>query len=452
MGDGSDSASWIYLAVSIVGLGFTCAALVPARRIGWFAIPYFFGAWLAGELAIHHIVWQAAATVGFAMAGAFEAPAGIAGLAITVVSWLGFGVVVQRARAAGDVTEIALRESLGRDYGPSVSTQDAPAEQSIPVEQLMLPFRMRHPDVEVTRGIAYGEAGKRNLLDVYHPRFSDGPCPTLLQIHGGGWMIGNKEEQGGPLMRYLAARGWCCVAINYRLSPSATWPEHLIDCKRALAWIRENGAAHGADPDLVVVTGGSAGGHLSSMVALTANRPEYQPGFEDVDTSVAACVPFYGVYDFLSRHGADPDNRMADVLERYVLKCSPQAEAERWRLASPIDQIGPEAPPFYVIHGTHDTLAFVEDARAFVRALRGVSQAPVAYAELPGGQHAFDVFHSIRTEHTVRSVWKFLEHVRARRVARGPVAPTGPIAPLPITATTFHTAQPQRRCASPDDS
>ena len=66
-------------------------------------------------------------------------------------------------------------------------------------------------------------------------------------------MIGNKEEQGGPLMRYLALRGWCCIAINYRLSPKATFPDHIIDVKRAIAWVREHGAEHGADTDFILI-------------------------------------------------------------------------------------------------------------------------------------------------------------------------------------------------------
>ncbi len=88
-----------------------------------------------------------------------------------------------------------------------------------------------------------------------------------------------------------------CVAINYRLSPRATWPAHIVDCKRAVAWVREHIAEYGGDPGFIAVSGGSAGGHLSSLLALTPNQPEWQPGFEDMDTSVDACLPFYGVYD-----------------------------------------------------------------------------------------------------------------------------------------------------------
>ena len=105
-------------------------------------------------------------------------------------------------------------------------------------------------------------------------------------------------------MNLLAANGWACVAANYRLSPQSSFPDHIIDVKQAIAWIRGNAEAYGFDASFIAVTGGSAGGHLSSLAALTANDPDFQPGFEDVDTSVAACVPFYGIYDFLDRDGA----------------------------------------------------------------------------------------------------------------------------------------------------
>ena len=111
-------------------------------------------------------------------------------------------------------------------------------------------------------------------------------------------MIGSKDQQGLPLMYHLAARGLGVRRDQLPPLARATWPDHLVDCKRALAWIRAHIAEYGGDPDFVVVTGGSAGGHLAAMMGLTANDPEFQPGFEDVDTSVRAMIPFYGVFDW----------------------------------------------------------------------------------------------------------------------------------------------------------
>jgi acetyl esterase/lipase len=406
----------VFLAVSIVGACFTASALMRGRRLHVFVIPYFFGAWLTGELALHHLAWQALATVVFVALGALEAWPGLVGLAVTGLSWVGLLVLQRRAGKARETFEQALRDGMGNGDGERsrVSAPGPTLERNIPVRRLARPFKMRDPAVECVRNIPYGSAGKRNLLDVYRARSRPQGCPTLLQIHGGGWVIGEKEQQGLPLMNRLAAEGWVCVAPNYRLSPKATFPDHLIDVKRALAWVRDHGPSFGADPDFIAVTGGSAGGHLAALVALTPNVPELQPGFEDVDTSVAACVPFYGIYDFLDRHGTRGWQAMTPFLARVVMKCRPDAALERWQQASPIALVRPDAPPFFVIHGTHDSLAFVEDARHFVRSLRSVSRNPVVFAEIPGAQHAFDVFHSVRSRHAVNAVHSFLAHTHAR--------------------------------------
>jgi acetyl esterase/lipase len=161
------------------------------------------------------------------------------------------------------------------------------------------------------------------------------------------------------------------------------------------------------------VTGGSAGGHLSSLIALTAGDPAYQPGFEGVDTSVRACVPFYGVFDFTDQYQLHAQPGIDRFLERYVMKKSLAEDPEAFRRASPMHRIQSGAPPFLVIHGSHDSLASVEEARHFAKRLRDCSKAPVAYAEIPGAQHAFEVFHSLRTSHVVRAVHRFLGFVHS---------------------------------------
>jgi acetyl esterase/lipase len=232
---------------------------------------------------------------------------------------------------------------------------------------------------------------------------------VLLQVHGGGWTLGSKDHQAIPLMLHMASRGWVCVSINYRLSPRDPFPAHIVDVKRAIGWIREHGSPYGMDPEFVAVTGGSAGGHLAALAALTPGDPEYQPGFEDTDTSVQAAVPHYGVYDLA---GATGSRRSAQMRDRFlgprVLFRDPRAEIDEFERASPLLRVNAEAPPFFVIHGRHDSLVEVGQARQLVEALRGLSKQPVAYAELPGTQHAFDVFPSIRSAHVVRGVDRFL--------------------------------------------
>jgi len=266
----------------------------------------------------------------------------------------------------------------------------------------------------VEKDIAYGEFGRRNLLDIWRRSDleSDAKAPVLVQIHGGAWMMGKKEGQGEPLMAHLVQRGWVCVAPNYRLSPRSTWPDHIVDVKKVLAWVKTNIAAHGGDPEFVVITGGSAGGHLCSLAALTPGLAEFQPGFEEADTRVNACVAFYGVYDFTNRHGTSRAD-MQPFLEKRVFKSLVADDRPRWEQASTISHVGPEAPPFFVLHGTNDSLVPVEQARTFVDELRKTSGNPVVYAELPLAQHAFDILPSVRAAHTARAVERFLAVVRS---------------------------------------
>ncbi|MFN8545971.1 MAG: alpha/beta hydrolase [Candidatus Binatia bacterium] len=419
------TVSWLFLAVSVWGAWFTYNGFRPRYRGGRLAVVSFFAGWLTTELALHHVAWQAAFTVGFVWLGALSAWPGWVGLGITLVSWAGLLRCFLGARDAERVVERALREGLGADYeqriAPDVSAHFAPGVQW---SQLLVPMPVRHPEVERIPDIVYAEHGGVKLrLDVYRRRERPVGCPTLLQIHGGGWVLGSKNEQGLPLMMHLASRGWVCATANYRLAPRATFPDPLIDLKAAIRWLREHGPEYGADPDFLVVTGGSAGGHLCALVALTANDPAYQPGFEHVDTHVDGCVSFYGVYDFVDEARNWPHGGLRDLLETQVMKSSPHTDRSAWERASPIYRVHEHAPPFLVIHGDKDTMVPVAEARRFAQALREHTPGPVVYAEIPGAQHAFEIFPSLRTTFVLHGVERFLAHLYSQhRASRRPAA------------------------------
>ena len=400
------SVSWVFLLVSAAGLVFTLNAHRPVRRT-WLMVPSFFAGWLTSELPMHHVTWQLAATFGFAGAGAFTDWPGWVGLALCMGSWTGLVGLIEPAQAAHPEMRRAVAEASG---SPAVGKTKAP-----PLRIPLNPFAFGDPRVQRSADIPYVEGGgARQQLDVYRQTTGVEQAPVLLQIHGGAWMIGEKRQQGLPLMMELARRGWVCVALNYRLSPRHAWPTHLEDCKRALAWVREHIREFGGDPGFVAVTGGSAGGHLSSLMALTQNDPRHQAGFESVDTSVTACVPFYGVYDWTQGADAHFGSEFRRVLEQRVVQRPYEEAPEVFRDASPIHRVKADLPPFLVIHGTHDSLAPVEGARDFVARLRERSEAAVGYAELQGAQHAFDIFHSARSKRVVSGVVDFLEGVHAR--------------------------------------
>jgi len=406
-----------YLTMSIIGAVTTLTALVQARRLSHAVPLYFLTAWLTGELAFIHLAWQLVFTVLVGFFGGLASESGQWGLFIYALSWLGLLQLHRQSMDNAPILSEALRSVLGNNYRGDIPLgRQGELRTDIDSAEWLRPFRMRREGVKVHRDLSYGDHGKRNLLDVYQPEEPrEGGFPVLLQVHGGGWMIGEKQQQALPLMYHLAQRGWLCVACNYRLSPKETFPAHIIDVKKTIAWIRQHAADYGGNPDFLAITGGSAGGHLSSLAALTPNITEWQPGFEEADTSVDAAVPFYGVYDFLDRDNIRGSMSMEDVLAKYVMKCTPAENLELWEQASPISHVHADAPPMFVMHGTHDSLVWVEEGRSFVTKLRAASDQVVAYAELPGAQHAWEVFHSVRTDHTVNAVTEFLEWCYARR-------------------------------------
>ncbi len=415
------SAPWLFLAVALVGAWFTYNAFRPHYRHPRLSVVSFFAGWLTTELAFHHLAWQVLVTAVWVWFGALGDWPGWVGLGIPLVSWLGLARLLRGATTAETVVEKALGEGLGVDYQkdirPEVLDQFAPG---VDWRQILMPFPMWHPEVERLRDVVYAQVdGFKLKLDVYRHRSRPKNAPILLQIHGGAWVLGSKNEQGIPLMLQPASRGWVCVAINYRLSPRATFPAQLVDVKRAIAWIRRHADEYGANPDFLVVTGGSAGGHLCALTALTANDPEYQPEFAEVDTSVRACVAFYGVYDFADRHGHYYHPGFAKLLSKHVMKVHPQKDPAAYDRASPLARITTGAPPFFVIHGDRDTLVPVGVARQFVQTLREHSRAPVVYAEIPGAQHAFDIFPSLRATFVIHGVERFLAWAYSRYLTAG---------------------------------
>jgi len=374
--------------------------------------------WIAGA-AVREFAWgMLVATIliaaGLVALGAADSTLGVVCLTLLAVAALALARLAWQSLTSAR----AVREVLAELEPP------ADEERSdFPLSHLLVPPLMLWPrGVAHVRGVEYARPdGRPLLLDVYLPAAgrngSPSPArrPAIVQVHGGGWIVGTRSEQGIPLLNHLAVHGWVGFNIDYRLSPAATFPDHLVDVKRAIAWVREHAAEYGADPDFVCLTGGSAGGHLCALAALTAAETAYQPGFEDADTSVAAAVPFYGIYDLADTEGIYYSDLLEWVLERHVLKARLADDPELFRAASPTHQVHAGAPPFCVLHGARDTLVPVDDARRFVRELRAVSPEPVVYAELAGAEHAFDILPSLRTARVVETIERFLATVRAGR-------------------------------------
>jgi acetyl esterase/lipase len=401
---------------SLAGLAVTANGYQPLSKRGYLSMYAFSFGVFASELPLQLLVSQFALLA--AVTRKLSPRVRRFSWLVSALSWLGLVGLNRLGHQSKLPLTAALDAGLGTDRRiESGDLWKRPAGGGTAKSPGVVRMMRIYGDYAHDTDISYGEYGSRNYLDIWRRPDLDrgGRAPVLLQVPGGAWMVGNKRQQAYPLMSHLAELGWVCVAINYRLSPRSTWPDQIVDVKRALAWTKEHIAEYGGDPDWVAITGGSAGGHLSSLAALTANDPQFQPGFEDADTSVRAAVPFYGLYDFTRTDAIHP--MMAPMLGKYVFKLRRAELREAFRVASPITYVSAEAPPFFVLHGRNDSLIPVEQGRAFSARLRELSRQPVVYAELPFAQHAFDIFGSARATHAALAVEQFLAEIYSKRQA-----------------------------------
>jgi acetyl esterase/lipase len=389
-------APWLLLAAGASFVGLSINALRPLRH-PWVVFQSFIAGLALREAALHQIAWQVPIVGVLAWLGGLSRWPAAVGLALSLLAWIGLVVLFVRARRDASTMR------AGR------TSADPATLARYPDLHLLVPaLAFVRRDIEVERGIEFCTIeGQCLRLDVFRPKGAGARRPAIVQVHGGGWISGLKWLQGIPLLGHLASLGWVGFNVDYRLSPRAAFPAHLVDVKRAIAWVREHAEEYGVDPSFVVVTGGSAGGHLAALVGLTADDARYQPGFEQADTSVAAVVAFYGIYDLTDRR-RPLARAFRRAIERWVMKVSQADDADAFVRASPIERVRADAPPFYVVHGSADTVAPVEGARAFVEALRAVSRAPVVYLEIPGAGHAFDILPSPRTGATVEAIAEIL--------------------------------------------
>ena len=401
----SDTAEMTTMPIGyVVSVAFlalcTSAAVMPRRprHSSPSSLSYRLG-FLVNELPFVAFYLLLASTLLAFGQGDIDSPGAWIAFGLAVLTTLGLVVLVLRALRAKGAVDNALMAGLGADWRAAIDTSIVARLRSrIPWAHILLvPFVVRRHDVERVADISYGDAGKRNMLDVYRHRSRPHGGPMLVHLHGGAFRSGHKNRETRPFIYRLASQGWVCISANYRLSPAAKFPDHMIDVKKVIAWAREHGAEYGGDPDVMFVAGSSAGGHLAATAGLTPNHPQFQPGFEHADTSVTGVISLYGYYG-----GLDSDRQ----------PLSPPS--------SPAAYITADAPPFFVAHGDHDTVVVVEDARGFVDLLCTVSSQAVVYAELAGAQHAFDVVHSIRFDNTVNAVESFTAWVRSRPVTSKP--------------------------------
>lgn len=264
---------------------------------------------------------------------------------------------------------------------------------------------------------AYANVSPAQRLDVYLPATGDGPFPVVLHIHGGAFAMGDKRDL--PLEPFLGGlkQGYAVVSVNYRLSGEANFPAALQDLKASVRWLRANSDEYLLDPDRIAACGGSSGGHLAAMLALTADVPELddlQLGHPDLPCHVQAAVDWFGPTDFLkmdeqlAESGLGPcDHNQAVSPESRYLGARITEVPEKVRQANPITYVRADIPPILIQHGRMDSMVPVQQSALLAEEIeKRAGRDRVEFDILEHAVHGDPLFES---DENMRRVFSFLD-------------------------------------------
>lgn len=214
----------------------------------------------------------------------------------------------------------------------------------------------------VERDITYCTKGGVDLkMDLYRPQKGNGAL--VLYIHGGGWTSGSKNGgSGSEMWAELLGRGYMVAAIDYRLAPEFKFPAQMEDVTCAVLYLKRHAAELGIDPERIGAYGGSAGGHLASLLGTTGGHG-YEMGVTTLDAEVAAVVDLFGPTDLT----VDFEGASARIIST-VFGAS-ERDAKVLVQASPVHQVSADDPPFLIIHGENDALVPIAQGERLYEAL-----------------------------------------------------------------------------------
>jgi acetyl esterase/lipase len=313
-----------YLVSVIVAAVPTALALAPMRgsrtrgQVSWRL------GFQVNELPFVAAAWLLASTILAISNGTLTTYVGATTPVLAALALAGLTLIAVRGLRAGRAVADALSEGLGAGWRTGLPPDLAHRlRRHLPWLRIVcLPLGVRRRDVLHQRNLAYGPAGRENLLDVYRPRRSATNGACLVYFHGGGYRSGTKNREARALLYRLASQGWLCLSANYRRGRGRRWPDQLIDAQRAIAWALAAAADGGEAAPAVFVAGSSAGAHLAAMAALTSPARAGQ-----ADTRLAGAICLYGFYHTPTWIDREPS--------------APSA---------PIDLIEANAVPFFIAH------------------------------------------------------------------------------------------------------
>ncbi len=239
-----------------------------------------------------------------------------------------------------------------------------------------------------------GTTNSKQMPDLYLPkeRKSDKPLPVVVYIHGGAWKAGDRIKYATSAVRFALTGDYAGVSVSYRLSDEAQWPAQIFDCKAAIRWVRGNAEKFNLDAGRIGVWGGSAGGHLVSLLGTGGGVKELEGDlgpFTNLSSRVACVVNQCGPQDFtMPLMFRDGQPVLEDVAVTALLGGKLADNQPKVLAASPVTYVTPDDPPFLTLHGTKDERVDFKHAERIHAALQKAG-VPSLFIPITDGGHGF---------------------------------------------------------------
>ncbi len=294
---------------------------------------------------------------------------------------------------------------------PSAETQPIATATQPPVadEAVLSSNEVDSPDLgSVQRNITYCTVdGVQLKMDIYYPSSKDGLWPATLYVHGGGWSKGSKSGGAGAVeFEALQRAGFLVAAVNYRLAPEYQFPAMIEDVKCAVRYLRAHASEYNIDPNRIGAYGGSAGGHLVSLLGVTDASAGFDVGeYLDQSSRVQAVADMFGPIDLTIPLDERQEGKVQNIFGGFGLA-----------LASPITYVSSDDPPFLILHGEDDPVVPISQSESFFAALQAAN-VPAEFVRVANAGHGFKPtdgksISPSREEITQRIVEFFTEYLK----------------------------------------
>jgi acetyl esterase/lipase len=212
--------------------------------------------------------------------------------------------------------------------------------------------------------------GRQLKLDIAWPKANKDKIPAILNFHGGGWLMGDKNPNEAIIE---AQHGFVGISTQYRKTDVAKFPAAVHDCKTAVRWARANAKKYGIDPERIGVMGGSAGAYLAAIMGVS-NGVAYLEGdgpYKEYSSNVQTAIDQFGPTDFARMNDVKGtmDHNLASGPESQFLGKPVQEAPELVKKANPITYVDANDPPILIMHGEKDLDVIIQQSEIFYAAL-----------------------------------------------------------------------------------